>query len=208
MDSRQDTPKGGLPHSEISGSPGARPSPELFAACHVLHRLSVPRHPPDALVVLAHAQPQGRARRRCRRQMSEVRCQMSEGIGPLRPAHRCIQHPTPDRLSRSRCVSIAPTGATCPGVSAYPCPGTTGRPHATRRSRRLVLSCPLHGHDSLHDVKTSPRPAPAPAGTTRADLLSGRLQEMSSWIATHACWWAWADSNGRPHAYQACALTS
>ena len=41
---------GGLPHSEIPGSPIARISPGLFAACHVLHRLSVPRHPPDALV--------------------------------------------------------------------------------------------------------------------------------------------------------------
>jgi hypothetical protein len=41
---------GGLPHSEIRGSTGARPSPRLFAACHVLHRLSVPRHPPDALL--------------------------------------------------------------------------------------------------------------------------------------------------------------
>src|ERR1700741_4495352 len=40
----------GLPHSEIPGSPIARISPGLFAACHVLHRLSVPRHPPDALV--------------------------------------------------------------------------------------------------------------------------------------------------------------
>ena len=40
---------GGLPHSEICGSKGARPSPQLIAACHVLHRLSVPRHPPDAL---------------------------------------------------------------------------------------------------------------------------------------------------------------
>ena len=44
--------RGGLPHSDIRGSPGARPSPRLFAACHVLHRLSVPRHPPDALHVL------------------------------------------------------------------------------------------------------------------------------------------------------------
>ena len=44
--------RGGLPHSDIRGSPGARPSPRLFAACHVLHRLSVPRHPPDALLVL------------------------------------------------------------------------------------------------------------------------------------------------------------
>jgi hypothetical protein len=41
--------RGGLPHSEIPGSPIARISPGLVAACHVLHRLSVPRHPPDAL---------------------------------------------------------------------------------------------------------------------------------------------------------------
>ena len=41
---------GGLPHSEIPGSTIARISPGLFAACRVLHRLSVPRHPPDALL--------------------------------------------------------------------------------------------------------------------------------------------------------------
>jgi hypothetical protein len=46
-----------LPHSEIRGSTGARPSPRLFAACHVLHRLSTPRHPPDALPSLAPHQP-------------------------------------------------------------------------------------------------------------------------------------------------------
>jgi hypothetical protein len=50
MDSDRDTLAGGLPHSEIPGSPIARISPGLFAACHVLHRLSVPRHPPDALL--------------------------------------------------------------------------------------------------------------------------------------------------------------
>src|SRR5947208_14296619 len=49
MNSDEDTLAGGLPHSEIPGSPIARISPGLFAACHVLHRLSVPRHPPDAL---------------------------------------------------------------------------------------------------------------------------------------------------------------
>ena len=41
--------RGGLPHSEIFGSQGAPPSPKLIAGCHVLHRLSVPRHPPNAL---------------------------------------------------------------------------------------------------------------------------------------------------------------
>ena len=38
-----------MPHSEIHGSKGARPSPRLIAACHVLHRLSSPRHPSNAL---------------------------------------------------------------------------------------------------------------------------------------------------------------
>ena len=42
----------GFPHSDISGSMSARNSPELIAACYVLHRLSVPRHPPNALVML------------------------------------------------------------------------------------------------------------------------------------------------------------
>jgi hypothetical protein len=39
----------GFPHSDIRGSTIARISPRLFAACHVLHRLLVPRHPPNAL---------------------------------------------------------------------------------------------------------------------------------------------------------------
>ena len=47
-----DTPKGGLPHSDIHGSTPARGSPWLFAACHVFHRLLVPRHPPNALIAL------------------------------------------------------------------------------------------------------------------------------------------------------------
>ena len=38
-----------FPHSDISGSMGICPSPKLFAAYHVLHRLLVPRHPPYAL---------------------------------------------------------------------------------------------------------------------------------------------------------------
>ena len=43
---------GGFPHSDIRGSKGACASPRLFAACYVLHRLFVPRHPPDALLRL------------------------------------------------------------------------------------------------------------------------------------------------------------
>ena len=52
MYSCNDTLAGGLPHSDIHGSKPARGSPWLFAACHVLHRLLVPRHPPNALLIL------------------------------------------------------------------------------------------------------------------------------------------------------------
>ena len=44
--------RGGFPHSDILGSKIAPISPRLFAGCHVLRRLPVPRHPPDALFIL------------------------------------------------------------------------------------------------------------------------------------------------------------
>jgi hypothetical protein len=39
----------GFPHSDIPGSKLVCSSPRLIAACHVLHRLLAPRHPPYAL---------------------------------------------------------------------------------------------------------------------------------------------------------------
>ena len=51
--------EGGFPHSEIPGSKLVRSSPRLIAAYHVLHRLSAPRHPPNALKAL------DRSRDRC-----------------------------------------------------------------------------------------------------------------------------------------------
>ena len=45
----------GFPHSDTCGSLCICHSPQLFAAYHVFHRLSVPRHPPCALLCLAIA---------------------------------------------------------------------------------------------------------------------------------------------------------
>ena len=42
----------GFPHSDICGSGLICSSPQLFAAYHVFLRLSVPRHPPCALISL------------------------------------------------------------------------------------------------------------------------------------------------------------
>ena len=43
---------GEFPHSDICGSRIICISPQLFAACHVLHRLLIPRHSPYALISL------------------------------------------------------------------------------------------------------------------------------------------------------------
>src|ERR1700750_1159819 len=67
--------KGGFPHSEISGSKGARASPELIAACYVLHRLSMPRHPSEALmrlIVLSKTHAWGRWRELTREQIQPI----------------------------------------------------------------------------------------------------------------------------------------
>ena len=60
-----------MPHSDIRGSKLVRSSPRLFAAYHVLHRLCMPRHPPNALTTLN--------RSHC--QCSSSRCPHPEGNG-------------------------------------------------------------------------------------------------------------------------------
>ena len=46
----------GFPHSEIPGSMPMCGSPRLIAACHVLLRLSMPRHSPCALISLTSSE--------------------------------------------------------------------------------------------------------------------------------------------------------
>src|ERR671920_882824 len=78
---------GGLPHSEIHGSIPARGSPWLIATCCVLHRLSVPRHPPDALQTLDlnSCSPNATRRGKPARQRSSRRCITTQPYEPLAP---------------------------------------------------------------------------------------------------------------------------
>ena len=68
----------GLPHSDTPGSQLACSSPGLFAACHVLRRRSVPRHPPCALVRLTS--PRSSAERRT---ATSVRSTSGSATGPV-----------------------------------------------------------------------------------------------------------------------------
>jgi hypothetical protein len=249
---------GGLPHSEISGSTGARPSPELFAACHVLHRLSVPRHPPDALLVqpCPRPAPSPRARavrrgiQRCRRrrragQMSEVRCQMSDRTRPATAARPLLisdlrapswyASSTRDAKARRHgCIPMPGHEADAPCPSReYDAPRTlTGpvrlrTPTVTTSPARFQISdvgCQMSegrqsGHSAGPAVHHPPIAFPrcqrrSASGASGLDAQTPQAAEgdrpskdQSLPGAARQRWWAWADSNGRPHAYQACALT-
>ena len=88
MDSAQDHPKVGFPHSEIFGSTPVRGSPKLIAAYHVLLRLLAPRHPPNALLALDQLLHLSKSR---------------WSRGPLQLSVPCRGHPpSPELLSHPR----------------------------------------------------------------------------------------------------------
>jgi hypothetical protein len=191
---------GGFPHSEICGSKGARPSPQLIAACHVLHRLSVPRHPPDALKRLISA--------------SSTREAPRTVASALNPEHSA---PYIDASPRSRNNPPSPTDP-----SRSPFQPKTGDRSVFAFSSQCPISAVAFAtcHSSIRSCDPSSSLVPAFA-------VSPSSSHTIWWRRTgsnrrpHACkaralptelrpqgWWAREDLNLRPHAYQARALTS
>ena len=121
---------GGLPHSEIHGSKPARGSPWLIATCCVLHRLSVPRHPPDALQTLdlnstfseRHAQGQTRT--------SAIVEKM--------------HHARPNRMNRHRTITLAPPKLLSPADHPVGSSLVTYPLHNVNRSRIGALMARKH----------------------------------------------------------------
>src|SRR5579863_2724117 len=105
----------GFPHSEISGSMPACGSPKLIAACHVLHRLLLPRHPPCALSSLTtkftqHTAAQLRSHPHCHPErsidfaISEIDAQSRDLGFAFDP---CVSHHTPLKFYGPSCLLIA-----------------------------------------------------------------------------------------------------
>jgi hypothetical protein len=122
-----------LPHSDIHGSKPARGSPWLFAACHVLHRLLVPRHPPNALLLLEviGTPPQGRALHHARKPSTDTDRQNRQSSDhQSNPAIRRLRLTADHSLStQQRSISrIRLPRSSARSSQTRPTPGTPTRP--------------------------------------------------------------------------------
>ena len=141
-----------MPHSEIHGSRPILGSPWLIAEYHVLHRLLLPRHPPNALLALdLTRKEQGPSR---------IKALLSRS-GRWFGAGTWLVYLTwiASRM-RGRTPRTGPAGhAHAERVSFMLC-GRTARPDPLARPARKTDVC-----ISLHDVNAAcPAPLRAPAG--------------------------------------------
>ncbi len=141
----------GFPHSDIRGSTIARISPRLFAACHVLHRLSAPRHPPDALITLRIATATARTQNRAAPNEEHAPSRMRDCGSRTIRAHSHSQNYTTNSgftCERTKASPTHSTGEAClleavpddgrTAEAEHPHPGhPDARPHRTPAERAL-----------------------------------------------------------------------
>ena len=153
--------RGGLPHSDIHGSTPARGSPWLFAACHVLLRLLVPRHPPNALLSLNNTQAPHRERPK-------------PGTPPIRNPPPCTE-----TIHRHRPISNPGSPINPPREPArhskmlaqHTTQSASPARHGTRPPQPWSQNQPSPEQTPRHD-KTPPTDLPTPLNTRRASTGS------------------------------------
>ena len=181
---------GGFPHSEIPGSKPILGSPGLIAEYHVLHRLLLPRHPPNALLALDLIQKKTGFFRYAALLPRETRCRRS---------------PCGDRRDQKHTIPL-PRAGSAGGTS--PSSRTAGLVYLTWVSCRAVVPQARPTWRGRHetDVYLFARcnRAGSRSGAVRPDGEAPRRLAVRS----PGRWWVEEDLNLRPHAYQACALTT
>ena len=186
--------KGGFPHSDIRGSTIARISPRLFAACHVLHRLLAPRHPPNALISL-HIHTTARAQ------------------GQITPHTKSLLERFPFTFvpgKRSKLLFLAFSESPSDSTWLENAPTDSSASHhisAQTNTPTLVMrhNTPIHLH---HEKEQHLKPAPQPPqGATAQGKIgfSGSQESTPSANPNHPPWRR-SDSNRRPPACKAGAL--
>ena len=225
----------GFPHSEISGSTVICTSPKLIAACHVLHRLLMPRHSPCALLrlTLLSCEQESKQRklswtttlRQCLllpllsyspfyKERSRSGSQAFE-LCRLRVLRNCLCYPF-EKFHKSflfpsvACSSYLVTLFSFQG--AFPASFETRSKHsillnACIQSRTISLGPVPDGTRGVPRTSVLAKPKPCRRGNSFAPRMSYPLWG-SPFDGNQMGWWAQVDSNHRPHDYQSCALAS
>jgi hypothetical protein len=172
----------GFPHSEIDGSTDECSSPSHIAAFHVLHRLEVPRHSPYALSSL---------------------------IIKLTYKQNCLYN---SKILWNLLFSIKTIQLSKINVMAFAIKYTSlERKHIISQNLWRWQESNLRPSECKSDaLPTELHPQEIGCGDRiwTCDLW---VMSPTSYLAAPPrvkLWWAWVDSNYRPHAYQACALTN
>jgi hypothetical protein len=149
-----------LPHSEIPGSTIARISPGLIAACHVLLRLSTPRHSPDALLYLSITPHQRPARMAFLVGYRPLAC--SSPVARIRPRLRLVptmEHPDPSLLQSPSSAIGESTAEYHHKTLSIPCVPIRTTGQHLRLSYENRTSCPTarrsHSQGKHHTMTNS-----------------------------------------------------
>jgi hypothetical protein len=145
--------EGGFPHSEIVGSKVAHTSPTLIAACHVLHRLYMPRHPRIALT--------------SRLRVHTTNDNTGSALRPTRNSAEQCSVVLPGSRTRSRC----PERKTHPGVDDNLSLVSDGTSPVRTKPESLAHpkpTPPRHRFEKpIHNVKQRGRPKASRIGRSR-----------------------------------------
>ena len=225
----------GFPHSEISGSTVICTSPKLIAACHVLHRLLMPRHSPCALLrlTLLSCEQESKQRklswtttlRQCLllpllsysplyKERSRSGSQAFE-LCRLRVLRNCFVLPfrkVPQIIFVSLCCLLFILGyfvqfSRCVSSFFRNQIQTLNPLNACIQSRTISLGPVPDGTRGVPRTSVLAKPKPCRRGNSFAPRMSYPLWG-SPFDGNQMGWWAQVDSNHRPHDYQSCALAS
>ena len=226
----------GFPHSEISGSTVICTSPKLIAACHVLHRLLMPRHSPCALLrlTLLSCEQESKQRklswtttlRQCLllpllsysplyKERSRSGSQAFE-LCRLRVLRNCFVLPFSKSSTNHFCFPLLLALHTWLLCSVFKVRFSgffrnqiqTFNPlNACIQSRTISLGPVPDGTRGVPRTSVLAKPKPCRRGNSFAPRMSYPLWG-SPFDGNQMGWWAQVDSNHRPHDYQSCALAS
>ena len=196
----------GFPHSEISGSTVICTSPKLIAACHVLHRLLMPRHSPCALLRLTLFSCCHEGLALVLKRLNYAGSEFFEIVlcYPFEKFHKSFLFPS------VACSSYLVTLFSFQG--AFPASFETRSKHsislnACIQSRTISLGPVPDGTRGVPRTSVLAKPKPCRRGNSFAPRMSYPLWG-SPFDGNQMGWWAQVDSNHRPHDYQSCALAS